>query len=110
VRRNARGISRPTPCYRHRARLYTIIEFGQKTRLFEKYSLFISAIKTPTDRLLAIYTPLTNKTYVVSSIPSDDTADLSLQSALLLLRKKLKTYNGLYVPAIITDEGAVFIE
>jgi len=27
--------SRSTPCYRHRARLYTIIEFGQKTRLFD---------------------------------------------------------------------------
>lgn len=75
----------------------------------DNYPLFIEAIKTPTQRIIAIYTSLLNKTYVVTSTASDDTADLSLQSALLLLRQKLKTYSGLVIPTVTTNKGNVLI-
>jgi hypothetical protein len=74
-----------------------------------KYTLFISAIKTPTDRQIAIYVPLLNKTYVVISTPNDDTDDLSLRTVLLLLRQKIKTYTGLYIPSIATQQGAIIV-
>lgn len=75
-----------------------------------KYTLLISAIRTPTGRQIAIYTALLGKTYVVSSTAADDTADLSLQSALLLLRSKIKTYTGLYIPHIETQRGSVHVK
>lgn len=72
-----------------------------------KYTLFISAIKTPTERAISIYTLLLNKTYVVTSTPADDTADLSLQSALLLLRQRTKTFSGLEIPSVFTWQGTM---
>ena len=75
-----------------------------------KHTLLISAIKTPADRVVSIYTALTNKTYVVASTPSDDTDDLSLKAVLLLLRKKLKTYDALYIPGVVTNKGTVLAQ
>lgn len=74
-----------------------------------KYTLFISAVRTPTARLVALYMPFVNKTYIVNSVPADDEANLSLQSMMLLLRNKIKTYTGLYIPNISTKEGRVVI-
>lgn len=75
-----------------------------------KYTLFISAVRTPTGRQIAIYTSLLGKTYIVSSTVADDTANLSLQSALLLLRSKTKTYTGLYILGIETQQGSVLVK
>lgn len=74
-----------------------------------KYTFFISAIKTPTGRALALYTSLTNQTYSLSTSPSDDTDDLSLKTALLLLRQKLHTYSGLVIPSVSTNQGNVVV-
>jgi parallel beta-helix repeat protein len=74
-----------------------------------KYIFFISAVRTPTDRQIMIYSQLTNKTYVVAGTVSDDNADLSLQSARLLLRKKIKTYDGLVIPSVSTKQGKTII-
>ena len=73
------------------------------------YTHFISAIRTPRGRMLAIYSAWTGKTHMVASAPADDTDDLSARSAILLLRKRVKTYPGLYIPGIVTDKGAVVI-
>jgi hypothetical protein len=88
----------------------TTLRYFWTTDKTGKYTLLISAIKTPTDRQVAIYTALTDKTYVITATPADDTVDLSLQSALLLLRNKLKTYNGLYIPSVATKQGGVVIK
>ena len=73
------------------------------------FILLVSAIKTPTERLISIYSPILNKTYIVESNQNDDNNDLSLQTALLLLRKKLKTYDGMVVPSVSTDKGKVVV-
>ena len=53
---------------------------------------------------------LLNKTYVVTSTPADDTVDLSLQSVLLLLRNKVKTFTGLVIPSVMTNQGGIIIK
>lgn len=73
------------------------------------FILLVSAIKTPTERLISIYSPILNKTYIVDSNKNDDNADLSLQTTLLLLRKKIKTYDGMVVPHIFTNQGKVTV-
>lgn len=88
----------------------TTLRYFWLTDKVGKYTLLISAVKSQVDRQIAIYTSLTNKTYVVAAVPSDDTSDLSLQSALLLLRKQLKVYNGMYVPGVRTEKGRVLIQ
>jgi hypothetical protein len=74
-----------------------------------KYILFISAIHTPTQRIVSIYDPLQNKTYIVSSNPSDDTSDLSTQVVALLLRSKTQTFAGMDVPSVSTNQGSVVV-
>lgn len=73
------------------------------------YTLFIAGIRTPTERLISLYMPLTNKTYVVASTAPDDSADLPLLSALLLLRNRLQTFNGLEVPSVSVKQGKVVV-
>ena len=75
-----------------------------------EYTFLISAIKTPSERLIAIYSKRTNKTYVVAATPEDDDADLSLKTVLLLLRKKLQTYPGLVIPSVSTNQGIIRVE
>lgn len=87
----------------------TTLRYFWATDKSGKYTLFISAIKTPTERIVSIYTSLLNKTYVVATTPSDDTADLSLQSVLLLLRQKLKTFSGLEIPYVFTRQGTMVV-
>jgi hypothetical protein len=87
----------------------TTLRYFWTTDKTGKYTLFISAIKTPTDRVLSIYTSLTGKTYLVSTTAADDTGDLSLQSALLLLRNKTKTLNGLMVPRLLSKQGTMMV-
>lgn len=74
------------------------------------YTLFISAIRTPTERLLAVYIASVDKTYLIESRPEDDDTDLSTQLPRLLLRHKVKTYGGIVIPAVTTDKGNVSIE
>ncbi len=88
----------------------TTIRYFWSTDKTGKYTLFISAIKTPTDRALSIYSSLVDKTYVINTTAADDIADPSLQSALLLLRSKLKTLNGLVVPQVLTKQGTMIIK
>jgi hypothetical protein len=73
------------------------------------YTLFIAGIRTPTERLIALYVPLINKTYVVTATAADDEVDLSTQLAKLILRPILKTYNGMYIPSVLTNMGSVII-
>jgi hypothetical protein len=72
-----------------------------------KYTLFVSAIRTPTDRLVSLYIPATNKTYILQSLSTDDTDDLSKMTIQLLLRKILKQVSGMVVPYITTSSGSV---
>jgi|GEM_PF-3084883 cell wall-associated NlpC family hydrolase len=75
-----------------------------------KYTLLISAVRTPTERRISVYVPLINKTYILDATASDDTADLSKETARLLLRKKVKTYTGMVLPVVTTDQGRVLLK
>ena len=87
----------------------TSLRYFWKTDKKNKYTLFISAIRTPTERLVSLYIPLTNKTYLFQSLPTDDTADLSKMTLQLLLRKVVKQVSGMVVPYISTQKGSSII-
>jgi len=74
-----------------------------------QYTLFITAINAPRERLLSVYVPLLKKTYILQSIAGDDSSDLSTMTAQLLLRKILKTASGMVVPYIKTQAGNIVI-
>lgn len=88
----------------------TSLKYFWSTNTTGKHTLFISAIRTPGERLIALYMPLLNKTYVVRSTPADDDVDFSAKTALLLLRNRLKTLNGLIIPSIVTKQGTVLVK
>ncbi len=87
----------------------TSLRYFWLTNKAGNYSLLVSAIRTPTLRLVSVYVPILNKTYVVESNSSDDTSDLSIQLSKLLLRKKLQTLPGMVVPHISTSQGSVSV-
>lgn len=71
------------------------------------YTLFVSAIRTPSTGIIAVYIPALNKTYVVNATMADDSADLSTQVAKLVTRKVVKIYTGLYIPSVSTNKGVI---
>ena len=75
-----------------------------------EYTTFISSIKTPTGHMIAIYIPSLDKTFIVAGSPKDDDEDLSTKAATLLIRKKIRAYNGLYIPNVRTERGIVIIK
>ena len=87
----------------------TTLRYFWTTDKTGKYTLLISAIRTPADRVLAIYTSLTNRTYLLTTTSADDVGDLSLHSAILLLRPKIKMLKGMQVPFVTTFLGSINI-
>ena len=87
----------------------TTLRYFWNTDRSGKYTTFISSVKTSTDHIIAIYVPHLDKTFIVSSTLKDDGDDLSTKASFLLLRKKINTYNGLYIPSVRTKEGRTLI-
>jgi len=88
----------------------TSLRYFWATNKSNKYTLFISAIRTPTNRLVSFYSPATNKTYILQSLPTDDTADLSKMTLQLLKRKIVKQVKGMVVPYVATQKGSMIIK
>lgn len=88
----------------------TTVRYFWTTNKKGKYTLFISAIRTPTARHLSLYSALSGKTYVLTTTPADDIGDLSLRPVLLMLRQKIATYSGLKVFGIATERGGVVVQ
>lgn len=87
----------------------TSLRYFWSTNTAGAYNFFVSALQTPTERILSFYTSFTNKTYLLQSTSTDDTTDFSVQISLLLLRKKLQTFTGMVVPHMVTSQGRVVV-
>jgi hypothetical protein len=74
-----------------------------------EYTAFISTVATSSGRMIAVYVPHLDKTYVVSANRRDDDADLSTHAEELIKRRHIKTYNGLYIPLIDTRGGKIVV-
>lgn len=76
-----------------------------------RYNVFVSHIKTPTERLLAVYIGSLNRTIVVDARVEDESDDDLAVRAVSLLKRRVRTaLPGLVIPHVETRQGSVMVQ